>query len=319
MALALRAASSTTGGGAGTSVNLTLPATINAGDLLIVFFTYGGGSVTASQTAGPTLTQIGRATQTGHSTYAFYRPNCSAGDAGQVVTFTYASSTFKGVPVALVLSGANAAAPIDASNSNVLGTGSTSHTIASATTVAANCGIVEFVSDGRGASTPQTSVWTPPTGEVVPTNGAAFTTSGSGSASGSVGYNITSLPAGGSAIGGDVWTADQSAIGESWVMSIKPASGTATPGVYPTTLTAELNRLANGGASYPLGYNYLDDDGAACKWAGVTGMSMLEALNYRAGNTAGNNWKAVDGVCQQLAGVAPGSYSACESLRRMSS
>ena len=54
-----------------------------------------------------------------------------------------------------------------------------------------------------------------------------------------------------------------------------------------TTLTYELNRLANGG-TYPAGVLssiQLDDQGAANKWAATSGLSTVGALNVKAGTS----------------------------------
>ena len=48
-------------------------------------------------------------------------------------------------------------------------------------------------------------------------------------------------------------------------------------GIAGSTLCAELNRLANGG-TYPVRTAFLDEQGAANKWAGTTGKSASDAL-----------------------------------------
>ena len=55
-------------------------------------------------------------------------------------------------------------------------------------------------------------------------------------------------------------------------------------GVAGSTLTAELNRLANGG-TYPAITAYLDDQGAANVWAGTSGLGLVAALNKKNGVT----------------------------------
>ena len=52
-------------------------------------------------------------------------------------------------------------------------------------------------------------------------------------------------------------------------------------GIAGSTLCAELNRLANGG-TYPTRDVFLDEQGAANKWAGTTGKGIIGALNYKA-------------------------------------
>jgi len=50
-------------------------------------------------------------------------------------------------------------------------------------------------------------------------------------------------------------------------------------GVAGSTLTGELNRLANGG-TYPVYTAYKAPQGAANAWAGTTGKGLIAALNY---------------------------------------
>jgi hypothetical protein len=52
-------------------------------------------------------------------------------------------------------------------------------------------------------------------------------------------------------------------------------------GVAGSTLTGELNRLANGG-TYPVYTAYEAPQGAANAWAGTTGKGLIAALNYKA-------------------------------------
>lgn len=87
----------------------------------------------------------------------------------------------------------------------------------------------------------------------------------------------------------------------------------AAQGRYPTTLCAELNRLANGGA-YPAPINMLDVDGAASKWAGTTATSAVEALNQKQGNAL-TAYRDIQGVCNQLAGTT--NLGATEALREI--
>lgn len=84
-----------------------------------------------------------------------------------------------------------------------------------------------------------------------------------------------------------------------------------------TTLTAELNRLANGGATYPTGMAWRADAAAAAVWAATpAGTSVLKSLNVKAGNVI-TTQRDMDGVCNQLAGTT--GYSAPEALRQRAS
>lgn len=81
-----------------------------------------------------------------------------------------------------------------------------------------------------------------------------------------------------------------------------------------STLRDELNRLANGGNAYPALSAYLDVDGAANKWAGLTGSNVVAAsaaLNYKfsGGSRKHPDYKDMNGVCNELAGISPTNNS----------
>lgn len=76
-------------------------------------------------------------------------------------------------------------------------------------------------------------------------------------------------------------------------------------------LQAELNRLANGGATYPA--EMLNPPGAANKWAGTSNLALLGALNAKAGTVG----LGLNAVCNKLAGTA--DWNAPEALRRVAS
>lgn len=88
-------------------------------------------------------------------------------------------------------------------------------------------------------------------------------------------------------------------------------------GTAGTTFCAELNRLANGG-TYPARTAFLDDQGAANKWAGTSGLGVLAALNIKAqAGRQPNNYKGLSAVCNELAGTT--GQSAINALRSISS
>ena len=80
-----------------------------------------------------------------------------------------------------------------------------------------------------------------------------------------------------------------------------------------TTMVAELNRLANGG-TYPTMDKWLDDDGAANKLAGTTGLAATGACNIYAGLTI-DKWQDLQGACNKIAGTV--GLGAAEALRRV--
>jgi len=59
----------------------------------------------------------------------------------------------------------------------------------------------------------------------------------------------------------------------------------------------------------------LDAQGAANVWAGTTGLSLLGALNTKAGNVRGS-WVGLIQVCNQLAGTptSRNDIAACAAL-----
>ena len=85
-------------------------------------------------------------------------------------------------------------------------------------------------------------------------------------------------------------------------------------GIAGTTLCAELNRLANGG-TYPAMTEYLDEQGAANKWAGTTGLAAVGALNVKQGITDKKLYLDLWGICNTLAGTT--GKSAVDALRTL--
>ena len=84
-------------------------------------------------------------------------------------------------------------------------------------------------------------------------------------------------------------------------------------GIAGSTLCAELNRLANGG-TYPALTAFLDEQGAANKWASTSGLGIVGALNIKASSSRQpNNFKGLNAVCNELAGTT--GKSALEALR----
>lgn len=82
-------------------------------------------------------------------------------------------------------------------------------------------------------------------------------------------------------------------------------------------LSAELNRLANGG-TYPSPNNFVGDNRAASTWAGESSpVDVIDALNHKAGRTNPANYKGLNSIANELAGTT--GLEAPEALRRISS
>lgn len=83
----------------------------------------------------------------------------------------------------------------------------------------------------------------------------------------------------------------------------------ATYGFDGSTLNDELNRLANGGATYPALTEYKDMAAAAQAWAGVTGATLgkvtdlVGVLNIIGGITNRTSMLDVAGICNYIAGT----------------
>jgi len=86
-------------------------------------------------------------------------------------------------------------------------------------------------------------------------------------------------------------------------------------GTNGSTLHAELNRLANGG-TYPAIQSYVGAAQAANTFAGTTGLSVVGALNAKAGNSR-SAYKDLRGVCNQLGSTT--DLAAAAALRARTS
>ena len=79
-------------------------------------------------------------------------------------------------------------------------------------------------------------------------------------------------------------------------------------GIEGSTLNDELNRLANGG-TYPAISAYLDQAGAAQKWAAARSVALgsttdlVGVLNLVGGVTSIPAWLDIAGICNYIAGT----------------
>ena len=83
----------------------------------------------------------------------------------------------------------------------------------------------------------------------------------------------------------------------------------ATYGYDGSTLNDELNRLANGGATYPSYTDYKDQAGAAQAWAGAKSVALgkvtdlVGVLNIIGGINDRPSMLDVAGICNKIAGT----------------
>lgn len=92
-------------------------------------------------------------------------------------------------------------------------------------------------------------------------------------------------------------------------------------GTYGSTLTSELNRLANGG-TYPAISAYVDQALAARNWAAqrsvtLTTTDTVGVLNQIAGISNQKDWLDFSGVCNYIASTS--GLPAAAALRAVSS
>jgi hypothetical protein len=79
-------------------------------------------------------------------------------------------------------------------------------------------------------------------------------------------------------------------------------------GDFGSTLNDELNRLANGG-TYPARSAYLDQAGAAQKWAATNSVllgsvtDLVGVVNYIGGITNRPDMLDIAGICNKIAGT----------------
>jgi len=92
-------------------------------------------------------------------------------------------------------------------------------------------------------------------------------------------------------------------------------------GTYGSTLTSELNRLANGG-TYPAITAYVDQAAAARAWAAQRSVTLtvtdtVGVLNEIAGIANQEDWLDFSGVCNYIASTS--GLPAAAALRSVSS
>lgn len=227
------------------SYGLTLPASgIAAGSRLYVFAVVAADNRTFTPSGGPTLTSLtptGAVSQSGHKSYA-WAGAVGPANHGQTITFTMGGTQIKCVFGYVIVDDPHASAP----DHLVLGaTGSgTNHAAPSGSTTAAGCIEIQMACDSRGASTPNTSDWTPPAA-MSSGSDEGFNTGTTAFCSMAIGWNATPL-ASGTGVGGDTWAANQSALGSTWTIAVRTLSVTPEA-VYTRTEYVEVDARGSTG------------------------------------------------------------------------
>lgn len=218
------------------SVSATIPSggQVAAGDLLLVLCAMPSGSRTFVISGGSgTWTSLGSAVVSGHTSQLWWK-TCAAGDLGASITVTHQGGV-NGMRQLLAIgkmSGVSSATPFGspvAKAGTATSTQSTTKTTPSVASVAATSREIGVVVDTRGASTPNTTAWTAPSGFTK--QGDLYTTSSTGL---SLAWGDADTTGSGT-FGSRAWTANQSALGSMWTLGA--LEGASTP---PPTLTRQL-------------------------------------------------------------------------------
>lgn len=214
------------------SASATVPndGSVVVGDLLLAACVMPSGSRTFTISGGAgAWTSLGTAMQAGHMSQLWWRI-AESGDLGAVVTVTPSTGNIRQVLLLGAIRGVLASNPVtSASNTSATATTKTTPSLGS---VGASSREVGVVWDSRGATSPNTSSWTAPSGHTR--RGQAFTTAGAGSCSGAWGDSDTTVSG---TIGSRVWTADQIALGSAWTLAIAPGEQTVSPDRIESTAT----------------------------------------------------------------------------------
>lgn len=160
---------------------------------------------------------LGTAVRSGHTSQMWWRIAETA-DLGATVTVTPSVGAVRQVLLLGKVSDVDQDQPIigaDSVTTSSTGAGITTPTVLD---VPVGSREVSAVWDTRGASVPNTSSWTAPTGQTNQIE--AFTTDDDGATSGAMGDSDTNVSG---SVGARLWTPDQDAIGSAWTVAVQAA------------------------------------------------------------------------------------------------
>jgi hypothetical protein len=215
----------------GLSISATVPndGSVAVGDILLVACGMPSGSRTLSISGGSgTWTSLGSAAVSGHTTQIWWKP-CASGDLAASITVTHAGGA-GGIRQLLLIgkiSGVSTATPFGSAkySGTATSTQATTKTTPALTSVTTVSREISLVCDTRGATTPNTTTWTAPSGQTK--QGDLYTTSSTGL---SMTWGDSDATVSGT-VGGRVWTADQPALGSMWTLAALEGSATPVPGL----------------------------------------------------------------------------------------
>ncbi|HEY9371457.1 glycerophosphodiester phosphodiesterase [Streptomyces sp.] len=199
--------------------SFNLPPSIPDGSRLYMIFGTASSTRTLTVTAGPTMAALGSgAVETsGHEAFRFVG-DVGSSDSGDLVTLTQGGGNLKICGAWIILADVHATDPDHLIMYTVQGAATTNHAMPTGVIGEDDCIEIQIALDSRGASTPNTSNWTVPATMTV--SDEAFCGGTTTFSSVAIGYNPVGLSSG-DFVGGDVWTANQSAVGSTHVLIIR--------------------------------------------------------------------------------------------------
>lgn len=216
----LVALAKTTTSNVANTVTATIPndGSVVVGDLLIWTAGLASGSRTFTVSGVSNYSFAGSASQSGSGIHLWYKI-CEAGDLGATITLTPSTGATTMAMMLGKVSGVDQTNPFDspvkiASNNSTAATTKTTPTV---TSVAAGSREISIVFDTRGSQS-QTTSWTAPAGETK--RDSAFAPSPDNNPRVSMAWGDSDAEVSGS-VGGRVWTADVSSLGESFTLAVK--------------------------------------------------------------------------------------------------
>lgn len=282
MAIAFRAAASNKNEATGTDVLVTYPATVVAGDAMLLFVAYSGTAITCITPSGWTLVAGPFDKSTVLRGYLFSKVAAGT-EASTTLTITASASGATKRYAQLGAWSGTSSSPVGVSASFVETTAGTTHSAATVNLTPSNCWIVEFIAD-RGS--PGSTGWTQPSGYSL--RDTQVGTGGGGATLGLADSNATVTPSG--TAGGGTWTGTLStanALG--FTVAIQPQGLSAPTGLTATPISSSRIDLDWDDSAGATGYD-VERDGSiiaspTSSAYSDTGLSPSTLYTYRVRST----------------------------------
>lgn len=236
MAVAYRdSAAFTTGSSSVATLNVTIPATSQSGDVAFLAWTTANSDAPVSPSG---WTQVGSAVVDGSAQFVLFYKLLSAGDAGATITLNTGSAGSRHSAVVSVYSGVDGTSPVNRSASGTEPGTSTTHTVpTTAATTVASCAALYFI--GERGTNPTTSFTGPAGSNIRQTAGGPAT---AGATSTGVADDMTALSSGATA-GGGSWTGVSQANVAMWTVAVAPSANQAPTATAPADQTVASGTL----------------------------------------------------------------------------